>query len=116
MKKSHRVTQGDSFQISVPFLKDGVAEPIDGWELIMTVKSSSDDPDGAALFQRTSANNGVQPLGTTGWVVLGVPSNTKNQTPGRYQYDLQAKNTASGVVATLESGFFFIDPEITRAG
>ena len=114
MKKTHRVAQGDSFKIQVPLYLDGELSPVAGWSFWMTVKADLSAIDGAALFQKKTADASIVPWDETSVFVLGDPEDTKDATPGRYEYDIQGKSP-EGEIHTLETGYFWVDPEVTKA-
>lgn len=103
------VTRADSPVIPVTVNSGGQPLDITGFNFTLTV-NASDDPadDTGALFQIA----GTVVDGPNGRVDFQPSTSDLNQTPDRYNYDIQM--VGGGSTRTILKGIFQIDPDITR--
>lgn len=114
MLKTLTITQGDSYFVRFPLLKDGQPWPVAGWKFWWTVKRSESDTDAEAVVQKSTDDVTIRTLSTTEVYVVGAPADTKGKDTGRCLWDFQAESP-EGDVLTLERGYVVIKPEITLA-
>lgn len=107
MFKTHRVNQGDAFNLKAPLTIDGEAAPIDGRALEFLVFREDDSAN--AIISLTTGNGGVVPYDANTFEIVGPGAATLGQTIGRYNFVIRTSGPEP-TPQTLESGLFYIDP------
>lgn len=108
---SFRITAGDTKIVAEQLMLEGNKyTPPAGANLIFTVKRLYTDPDGLAIFQKTTGA-GITTTGSVASITI-VRADTFGIDPGPYYYDIQSQHT-NGDVHGVGGGTASILPDIT---
>ena len=108
------VVRGTDFTIPLEFkTAEGQALDLTGCTVYLTAKRKwdNDDTDGAAAFKKDTSIHTDPLAGKT--EIAGVPGDTLNSKPDRYEYDIELRDTA-GRVTSFGKGVFTLQGEMTR--
>ena len=112
--------RGDTCALALTLVNPdtGAAFNPTGQTLLFSIKKVANAPDSAALVQKSGAVGGITvvsaPAGSI--VVELVPADWALLTPGtEYAYDVQAQDTVSGAVRTVDLGTFTGRNDVTKA-
>lgn len=111
--KDYIVDRGDTFGEQFVFQDtEGVAIPVTGWTLFLTIKKTIDDDptDSKAVIKKTITSFPNPELGI---ITLEVTAAELNHLVGLYYYDYQIK-LADGKIYTLLSGTVTFKADVTR--
>ena len=112
MLKILTITEGDTYFVRLPLLKEGQPWPIAGWKFWFTIKNTTADAD-PGLAQKTTDAGTIKQLTPTVAYVVGASADTKGF-PGKFSADVQGKSP-EGDIVTLERMIVIVSPEITKA-
>ena len=107
--------RGDSQTYNLNFKRaDGTPYCLKNWTVFFTLKSSYDLPDSQASLQKIVTTFSDTTSGTSGSAVISVlPDDTKNLTPGKYDYDI-AVCTDAGENFTVMRGVMDLEYDVTQ--
>lgn len=108
---------GDTAQLPLPLRNPNTGAPFDpaGAHLIFTLKARAEDPDTAALVQKSSAIGGFPALALGRATVELVPADWSKLSIGcAYPFDVQAQRASDGAVLTVARGALVPEQDITR--
>lgn len=109
---------GDTATLSIPLstvAADGTSTAFTPGEdhlLLFTLKSAATDADSLALVQKATGT-GITHSGSTALVEL-VHADTKDLSPARCPFDVQAQNVATGAIQTVALGTIILERDVTR--
>lgn len=111
------ITRGDTISLTVVVTASGAIYPLIGVQMWFTAKNSLNDPDSAAVFQKTVGSGIVITGPTLGQATITIlPADTAGLPSSKtlLVYDLQIEDS-NGQVYTAASGNLIVVPDVTRS-